>query len=96
MTTRPEDIAYSLLEIFNISMPLLCGEGKAEAFQRLQLEIMEHCDDESLFMWQIERHHDPVAVADFSEKCSEDQVLESFHIGRCSQGRGTFLDGKQG
>ncbi|KAF2174755.1 hypothetical protein K469DRAFT_770495, partial [Zopfia rhizophila CBS 207.26] len=26
-TTRPEDIAYSLMGIFNVNMPLLYGEG---------------------------------------------------------------------
>jgi hypothetical protein len=49
-TTRPEDIAYCLLGIFNISMPLLYGEGK-RAFQRLQEEIMKQSDDQSIFAW---------------------------------------------
>lgn len=49
-TTREEDIAYCLLGIFDISMPLLYGEG-SKAFQRLQEEIMKHSDDQSLFSW---------------------------------------------
>ncbi|KAI0453639.1 HET-domain-containing protein [Xylaria acuta] len=39
MTTRVEDMAYCLLGLFKINMPLLYGEGRA-AFQRLQ-EIMK-------------------------------------------------------
>jgi hypothetical protein len=41
---------YSLLGIFDISMPLLYGEG-AKAFQRLQEEIMKQSDDHSLLAW---------------------------------------------
>ncbi|KAM3413975.1 hypothetical protein BST61_g10641 [Cercospora zeina] len=49
-TARTEDIAYSLLGLFDISMPLLYGEGK-KAFRRLQAEIMKQSDDLSLFSW---------------------------------------------
>ena len=38
-TTRPEDMAYSLLGIFGINMPVLYGEGMLEAFDRLHREI---------------------------------------------------------
>ncbi|KAH8704534.1 hypothetical protein GQ44DRAFT_753179 [Phaeosphaeriaceae sp. PMI808] len=34
-TTREEDIAYSLLGIFDIHMPLIYGEGKEKALKRL-------------------------------------------------------------
>ncbi|KAK5135464.1 hypothetical protein LTR08_005252 [Meristemomyces frigidus] len=47
-TTRFEDMAYCLLGIFNINMPLLYGEG-ARAFERLQAEIVGRFDDESIF-----------------------------------------------
>ncbi|TGJ84801.1 hypothetical protein E0Z10_g3961 [Xylaria hypoxylon] len=50
-SARPEDIAYSLLGIFDIYMPLIYGEGAARAFQRLQLEIMKLTPDLSLFAW---------------------------------------------
>lgn len=53
VTTRPEDIAYCLLGIFSINMPLLYGEG-TKAFKRLQEEILKQTDDESLFVWQDE------------------------------------------
>ncbi|KAM5354875.1 hypothetical protein ACJ41O_001521 [Fusarium nematophilum] len=49
-TTRPEDLAYCLMGIFDVNMPMLYGEGD-KAFLRLQEEIMKHSDDESLFCW---------------------------------------------
>lgn len=50
-TTREEDLAYCLLGIFDISMPLLYGEGQ-KAFIRLQEEILREYEDESLFAWE--------------------------------------------
>jgi Heterokaryon incompatibility protein (HET) len=38
-TTYEEDEAYSLLGIFNVYMPLIYGEGKEHALQRLREEI---------------------------------------------------------
>jgi hypothetical protein len=52
-TTRVEDLAYCLIGIFEINMPLLCGEGQ-RAFTRLQQEIMKHTYDHSLFAWNYE------------------------------------------
>ncbi|KAH8681875.1 heterokaryon incompatibility protein-domain-containing protein [Xylariales sp. PMI_506] len=50
-TTRVEDMAYCLLGIFDVNMPLLYGEGK-KAFIRLQEEILIKDDqDQSLFAW---------------------------------------------
>jgi hypothetical protein len=51
MTTRSEDIAYSLMGLFNVNMPLLYGEGGTKAFRRLQEEIMKGEEDYSLFAW---------------------------------------------
>ncbi|KAL7972789.1 HET protein [Trichoderma sp. SZMC 28014] len=50
-TRRVEDLAYCLLGIFGINMPLLYGEGE-RAFTRLQEEIMRISDDHSLFAWE--------------------------------------------
>jgi heterokaryon incompatibility protein (HET) len=50
-TIREEDIAYCLLGVFDISMPLLYGEG-SKAFIRFQEEIIKEYDDESLFAWR--------------------------------------------
>jgi len=38
-TTRKEDQAYSLLGIFDISIPVIYGEGKEKAMKRLREEI---------------------------------------------------------
>ncbi|KAN0069072.1 HET domain containing protein [Elaphomyces granulatus] len=38
-TTRKEDKAYSLLGIFDVYMPLIYGEGRENAFQRLREKI---------------------------------------------------------
>jgi hypothetical protein len=50
VTTRKEDIAYCLLGIFDVHMPLLYGEG-SKAFTRLQVAIMDATDDISLMAW---------------------------------------------
>ena len=52
-TTRVEDIAYCLLGIFDINMPLLYGEGE-KAFLRLQEEIIRQTEDHSIFAWSGE------------------------------------------
>ncbi|KAH0547710.1 hypothetical protein FGG08_000199 [Glutinoglossum americanum] len=52
-TTRVEDVAYCLLGIFNVNMPLLYGEGK-KAFIRLQEEIIKSCDDDSILAWGLD------------------------------------------
>lgn len=50
-TTRSEDIAYCLMGLFGINMPLLYGEGGENAFIRLQEEILKESTDESIFAW---------------------------------------------
>ncbi|PNY24668.1 Uncharacterized protein TCAP_05390 [Tolypocladium capitatum] len=50
-TTRPEDVAYCLMGLFNVNMPLLYGEGAEKAFRRLQEEFIRQSDDESIFAW---------------------------------------------
>jgi hypothetical protein len=49
-TTREEDLAYCLLGLFDVNMPLLYGEGE-RAFTRLQEEIIRISDDHSIFAW---------------------------------------------
>jgi Heterokaryon incompatibility protein (HET) len=53
-TTRGEDMAYSLMGLFGVNMPLLYGEGARNAFIRLQLEIMKVSNDHSIFAWSAE------------------------------------------
>ena len=47
-TARVEDLAYCLLGIFGISIPLVYGEG-TRAFTCLQEEIMKETNDLTLF-----------------------------------------------
>jgi hypothetical protein len=48
--TRVEDIAYCLLGIFGVSMPMLYGEGE-NTFIRLQEEIVKNTNDHTIFAW---------------------------------------------
>lgn len=45
-TTRPEDMAYCMLGIFDVNLPLLYGEG-GKAFLRLQEEIIRYVPPDS-------------------------------------------------
>jgi hypothetical protein len=54
-TTRIEDRAYSLMDLFGVNMPLSYEEGE-NAFIRLQLGILRTSDDESIFAWRDEKH----------------------------------------
>jgi hypothetical protein len=49
-TTRIEDMAYCLLGLFDVKMPLLYGEEE-KAFTRLQQEIIRSTFDLSIFAW---------------------------------------------
>jgi hypothetical protein len=50
-TSRVEDIAYSLMGIFDVYLPMLYGEGD-RAFIRLQEEIMKRSEDYTIFAWK--------------------------------------------
>ncbi|KAF3004724.1 hypothetical protein E8E14_008479 [Neopestalotiopsis sp. 37M] len=49
-TSKLEDIAYSLLGLFNVHMPPIYGEGK-NAFRRLQEEIIKYSNDLTILAW---------------------------------------------
>jgi hypothetical protein len=51
VTTRPEDMAYCLLGLFDVNMPLLYGEGAEKAFVRLQQQFLKEVEDDSIFAW---------------------------------------------
>ncbi|KAH8662480.1 hypothetical protein BX600DRAFT_513311 [Xylariales sp. PMI_506] len=51
-TTRSEDMAYCLLGLCGVSMPLFYGEG-SNAFLRLQEEIIRRKFDPSLLAWEL-------------------------------------------
>lgn len=52
-TKRREDLAYCLLGIFGVSMPMIYGEGGTQAFLRLQEHIMRTTRDDSMLAWGI-------------------------------------------
>jgi hypothetical protein len=64
-TTREEDMAYCLLGIFGINMPLLYGEGH-RAFIRLQEEIIRHDNDHTIFCWSWLTAQDPESYPEWS------------------------------
>ena len=57
---------FCLLGLFDINMPLLYGEAP-KAFTRLQLEIMRHSNDESIFAWVSPDYGDSELMAVFLE-----------------------------
>lgn len=58
-TTRVEDMAYCMLGLCGVNMPLLYGEGE-NAFRRLQSKIIKVSDDESIFAWFCDHNGDRV------------------------------------
>ncbi|KAG1888525.1 hypothetical protein F4604DRAFT_1915488 [Suillus subluteus] len=50
-TTRGEDIAYSLMGIFHVVLPIAYGEGSERAFFRLVEAIIQTSDDLRIFNW---------------------------------------------
>jgi hypothetical protein len=50
-TCREEDVAYCLMGIFDVNMPMMYGEGR-KAFIRLQEEIIKQTQDDSIFAWR--------------------------------------------
>ncbi|KAK4501119.1 hypothetical protein PRZ48_006925 [Zasmidium cellare] len=50
-TQKDQDMAYCMLGLFDVSLPLLYGEGWG-AFRRLQEAIVAKSDDESVFAWE--------------------------------------------
>ncbi|KAI0162120.1 HET-domain-containing protein [Xylariaceae sp. FL1272] len=69
-TTRSEDMAYGLLGLFDINMPLLYGEGETKAFIRLQKKIMkQQPEDHSLFAWgtPVDRFSNEVSLEEAAE-----------------------------
>ena len=82
-TSRIEDIAYCLMGLFDVNMPLLYGEG-SKAFTRLQHEIVKNKDDESIFTWNDNSLSlsgmfagSPAAFADSGDVVARD--FEVFH-----------------
>lgn len=50
--TREEDRVYALLGLTGQSMDVRYGDGESSEFMRLQRQIIESSDDESIFAWK--------------------------------------------
>ncbi|KAF5642688.1 beta transducin [Fusarium sp. NRRL 52700] len=61
-TTREEDLAYCLLGLFDVNMPLLYGEGP-KSFIRLQEQILRQEEDYSMFAWTLQQEN-PIAKSE--------------------------------
>ena len=77
-TTRVEDMAYCLMGIFDINMPLLYGEGP-KAFQRLQEEILRTTGDLSVLAFKAES---PTTGSVFSSSPADYPVFRSGYMPR--------------
>lgn len=73
-TTRSEDIAYSLMGLFNVNMPVIYGEGAGKAFRRLQNEIMQTSFDQTIFAWQAEYESSGLLAASPADFCETPQL----------------------
>jgi hypothetical protein len=71
-TTRKEDIAYSLLGIFEIHIPLIYGEGY-NAFIRLQEEVIRSMHDDSILAWDFDKNDE--TQKQFLEKIEDTEAL---------------------
>jgi hypothetical protein len=60
--TTEEDYAYCLLGLFQVHMPMLYGEGRTNAFIRLQKEIYSVTYDESLFLFRYSSYPDSLPL----------------------------------
>ncbi|KAF3802839.1 Vegetative incompatibility protein HET-E-1 [Colletotrichum gloeosporioides] len=58
VTTRGEDMAYCLFGIFNVSLPIMYGEGASAAFSRLQEAILQRTPDASILAWGLDLQQD--------------------------------------
>jgi hypothetical protein len=80
-TSRIEDMAYCLLGLFRVQMPLLYGEGH-HAFRRLQEEIMKTSSDETLFAWSpptsAPPHHLLAPTTAHFSGCGQVEEVQSF------------------
>jgi hypothetical protein len=65
-TTRTEDLAYCLLGIFDVNMPLLYGEGM-KAFRRLQEEIIKRNNDLTIFAWEDPQRQDKTVLQHYAD-----------------------------
>ncbi|KAK3384148.1 hypothetical protein B0T24DRAFT_588744 [Lasiosphaeria ovina] len=73
-TKRTEDLAYCLLGIFGVTMPMIYGEGGDQAFLRLQDEIMKAMRDDSILAWGLGSEA-PVSDPDQADQVRAGRIL---------------------
>ncbi|KAI1167614.1 heterokaryon incompatibility protein-domain-containing protein [Nemania serpens] len=98
-TTRTEDMAYCLLGIFDIYMPMLYGEGE-KAFIRLQEEIMKAIGDHSLFAWRSTEYHGGILASSPAAFANSGNIVSTSSFNAASSplattSRGIHLSGKR-
>ncbi|OAX36062.1 hypothetical protein K503DRAFT_330086 [Rhizopogon vinicolor AM-OR11-026] len=87
-TTRVEDVAYSLMGIFNVSIQVAYGEGGDRAFGRL-IEAIMQTGDPSVFNWTGEAaDYHPTSVIPRSPQNFADRTLRLPSGWSTAQGRG--------
>ncbi|KAL8308834.1 hypothetical protein RB597_000116 [Gaeumannomyces tritici] len=78
VTTREEDMAYCLLGLFGVSMPMLYGEGAEKAFLRLQEHITLLTSDDTILAWGL--GPDPASIPGGILATSPTQFAGSEHV----------------
>jgi hypothetical protein len=73
-TTRCEDIAYGLMGLFNVNMPVLYGEGASKAFRRLQNEIMQTSFDQTIVAWRANSESSGLLATSPADFCNTPQL----------------------
>lgn len=67
-------MAYSLMGIFNVNMPVLYGEGASKAFLRLQNEIMKTSFDQTIFAWRGEYESSGLLATSLADSSNTPQL----------------------
>ncbi|KAF2177551.1 HET-domain-containing protein [Zopfia rhizophila CBS 207.26] len=60
-TKRKEDLAYCLLGIFGVVIPIIYNGDGEQAFSRLQQEIMKNTRDDSILAWGLSVQEPPIS-----------------------------------
>ncbi|KAK4641583.1 hypothetical protein QC761_500550 [Podospora bellae-mahoneyi] len=74
-TKRKEDMAYCLLGLFDVSLPIIYGDD--HAFARLQREIMLKLRDDSIFAWGLSYEHPTKEQSQDTIRASAGALAES-------------------
>lgn len=83
--SEEEDLAYCLLGLFDVNMPLIYDEAARKAFYRLQTEIMKISDNESLFAWTSDQGGSGLLTAQPSYFADSGNIVEETLSGGTSR-----------